>query len=103
MIFDFPPLAHDDTFRELTFLFPFSLTGLTIELRVYGFKKYGKPNLVYTYTLSNHLKIDASESKRLILETHDLEIEPGVYTYKLKLNPEGIKATYLTGSWTITD
>jgi len=99
MIYDLPTVEQDNTFEEMSFLFPFPLTGLTIELKFY----YPNSRTSFaSYTLGNNLEIDANESKRLKIKSHIVTIEPGSYYYKLKLNPDDIRTTYLNGNWTIT-
>jgi hypothetical protein len=99
MTYDLPIGTYQETYNSISFLFPFSLTGTTIEMKVFTIGK----SVIAEYSTLDKLEIDANESTRLRIKTHDVTINPGNYTYKIKITRDGIKKTYLSGNWSITD
>jgi hypothetical protein len=96
MTYNLPTVEQGDDFEEVSFIFPFSLTGLTIDMIVYN--SVG-PKAVFNY--NKYLKIDIMNNKKLKIETHAVTIQSGNYGYKIKLNPGNIRTTYLEGNWLI--
>jgi hypothetical protein len=109
MTYNLPLGVYQETYNSVSFLFPFSLTGATIEMIIYTPGKsvviiYTLGNAISTmYTIADNLEIDANENKRLRIKTHEMAIQPGNYIYKIKITKDNVKKTYLTGNWSITE
>lgn len=87
-----------DDFPGQPFLFSISLTGLVIELII---RLNNSANIVDNYTLTKNLEIDAQNPNRLWIKKHEIALAPGAYRCKLKMNPNGIRATYMILNWEI--
>jgi len=100
MAYNLPQATYDETYDLQKFIFPFSLTGAEVEMRVY---KSNSKLPLETYTTSDNLEIDTENDKILNIKEHIITIEPGIYNYKIRVTIEGKRRTYLTGNWSIVD
>lgn len=91
-------VESEDDFPGQPFLFSIPLTGLVIELII---RLNNSANIVDRYTLTKNLEIDSSNPNRLWIKKHKVELASGVYKCKLKMNPNGIRATYMILNWEI--
>jgi hypothetical protein len=98
MTYNLPDGIFEEIYNEVPFLFPFSLTGAILEMKIY---RPGSTVSMITYT--DNLEIDPTESKRLKIKEHEMGIKPGYYFYKIRISIEGVRRTYIHGYWLINE
>lgn len=99
--YDFKQQVKNDTFRRMSFLFNFSLDGLTANMWITdGFSS--KP-LLELSTLGEDPKL-AIEDNRLWIEPFDINLTAGKHKYDIQLtDTNGNKTTYISGIFPVID